>query len=191
VNPASAEALGEAPDKMRTCPYCDSTFVAHPPDKIQCGRCRNKHRKAKRRARGEPAPAELRELYDRIKVRNLMTCQHCGQPCVLDEGEFKPDGASIQHVVPVSEGGAWDEENLITVHHRCHKVLDDQVPSPDVEIPAGSDLAARVLAAETIAEGRKIIQRELKCSARAANRAMRDLMYPSAPEGSEGHDGHG
>lgn len=58
------------------------------------------------------APALYKELKGKKK------CGHCGK-------RFNGQVPEIHHKVPVSKGGSNDSINLIAVHHRCHKELDE------------------------------------------------------------------
>lgn len=59
-----------------------------------------------------------------ILYRDNFTCQDCGQfKALLNEHDIYVPidaGLEIHHVIPVSEGGGDEPENLITLCHECH-----------------------------------------------------------------------
>ena len=68
-------------------------------------------------------PYSLRILY-----RDNFTCQECGEFHAFrsEYGVYLPidDGQlNVHHVVPVSEGGGDEPENLVTLCVKCHKAV--------------------------------------------------------------------
>ena len=55
------------------------------------------------------------KVRERILERDNWTCQRCGQ-------EFEK--YHIHHIVKKKENGSDTNDNLITVCHKCHKILD-------------------------------------------------------------------
>jgi 5-methylcytosine-specific restriction endonuclease McrA len=75
------------------------------------------------------------EPYDRdaIYVRDLGRCHLCRRPVLLEE-------FSIDHLIPISQGGPDSADNVATAHHLCNtrrgtKALESEEPPAGV-IPA-------------------------------------------------------
>lgn len=61
-----------------------------------------------------------RKLADKIKRRDLYTCQMCGR--IVTPGRDAIGSAAVDHIIPTSLAPelAWDEGNLWTVCKGCH-----------------------------------------------------------------------
>ncbi|PYC75203.1 hypothetical protein C7C45_04865 [Micromonospora arborensis] len=74
---------------------------------------------AKRRARDHGAPAV--ELVKRREVfeRDGWLCQLCGEPTLRETGT-DPRSASVDHTIPLTEGGSHTYDNTVTAHLACN-----------------------------------------------------------------------
>jgi len=83
--------------------------------------------KRQARAREDPAQVAARQRRHRAKKRNPIferddwTCQYCGQKLPLGE-------CSIDHVVPISQGGSDDRSNLVTACMLCNDKKGARTP---------------------------------------------------------------
>jgi 5-methylcytosine-specific restriction endonuclease McrA len=76
-------------------------------------------RRQRRRALERGCVAELfepREIFE----RDDWTCQLCGQPVPRDACFPHPLSASIDHIVPLSRGGAHTKDNVQLAHLTCN-----------------------------------------------------------------------
>jgi 5-methylcytosine-specific restriction endonuclease McrA len=51
------------------------------------------------------------------KLKDKKRCDYCHK-------KFGREIPEIHHKISVNHGGSNDESNLMSVHHRCHKILD-------------------------------------------------------------------
>lgn len=58
-----------------------------------------------------------REIFERDGWR----CYLCGKPVKRTARRTDPDGATIDHVVPLSRGGPDAPGNVATAHSRCNR----------------------------------------------------------------------
>lgn len=73
---------------------------------------------------GRPAPRKQRkrikpEKRSRIYARDDYRCQYCG--CEVDPKR----NASLDHVVPIAEGGSNKQSNLVTSCAKCNNAKGD------------------------------------------------------------------
>lgn len=108
-----------------TCPRCEASFVV-PPWQVFgsfCSKaCRNKAKGKGRCSRRKSLPKAIRTA---IFERDDWTCQLCHLPIDPDEplGNFS---ASIDHIIPVANGGTDDVANLQAAHRWCNSVRRDR-----------------------------------------------------------------
>lgn len=107
------------------CFGCNENFTAPRAaswDRHYCTKtCGNRHRRAERRARKKLAwVEEVRRPV--VYERDGWVCQVCGDP-VNPETKW-PDNmcASLDHIVPLVEGGAHSYENTQLAHHLCNSL---------------------------------------------------------------------
>jgi 5-methylcytosine-specific restriction endonuclease McrA len=77
-------------------------------------RSANIYRHQQRRAR-KPLSYTLADLRQWLQAA-------CGQPCGWCQEAVKSKSMSVDHAVPVSRGGGWDEANLIVCCERCNQI---------------------------------------------------------------------
>jgi hypothetical protein len=109
-------------DFDRTCVECGGSFVARKANAKWCSdtcRIRTCRRDESRRR----APGAGGALYaDReIFERDGWICQICHEPVDRAASRRTAGGATIDHVVPLSRGGADDPSNVATAHRRCNR----------------------------------------------------------------------
>lgn len=63
-----------------------------------------------------------------LLLRDGNRCHYCGVLMTpSNKGDFHPDGMSIDHIVPLAEGGTDDMDNLVLACRRCN--LDKRTDS--------------------------------------------------------------
>ena len=116
------EELRQGAEFERTCVECGNSFVARKANAKWCSQtCRIRTcRRDESRRRGpgstEDAPYVDREIFERDGWR----CHLCRKLVKKGAPRNDPDGASIDHIVPRSEGGADAPHNVATAHLRCN-----------------------------------------------------------------------
>lgn len=106
----------------RQCVECGSAFVALKDNAKWCSAiCRIRTRgrdESRRRTPGSGASLYAdREIFERDKWR----CHLCGKKVDPKADRRSPLGATIDHLVPLSEGGRDDAANVATAHLKCNR----------------------------------------------------------------------
>ena len=104
------------------CPECGERFVslAGPRKVGYCSR-RCQRRVINRRRRGWTAGAGHKPLHFRvIAERDGWLCQLCGDPVERDAAVPEPLAPTVDHIIPLSCGGAHDEMNVQLAHFICN-----------------------------------------------------------------------
>ncbi len=52
----------------------------------------------------------------------------CGRRCVYCASPLAPDGATLDHVLPLARGGAHAPGNVVTACARCNRLKGDLLP---------------------------------------------------------------
>lgn len=60
------------------------------------------------------------KLFDKIGERDKWTCQICGKPVMKLRIQNHPEAPSLDHIIPVCDGGTYVQENLRLTHLRCN-----------------------------------------------------------------------
>lgn len=83
-------------------------------------------RRRLRKAQNTPLPAEV---FTRSEIgdRDGWVCQLCGDPVDAELRWPDPESQSLDHVVPISKGGAHSRDNCQIAHLRCNVAKNDQV----------------------------------------------------------------
>jgi 5-methylcytosine-specific restriction endonuclease McrA len=79
-----------------------------------------------RTPRGKDRPRVIRALL----ARDGSSCCHCGQPVEFDVEPNHPRRASLDHIVPRSEGGDNSIANLRLAHRGCDNPLGGRRTRP-------------------------------------------------------------
>lgn len=111
---------GRVGEFTRACDECGEDFSATYPSARWCSKhCANAHwGRVRSRTRGA-LPSESyadREIFERDKWR----CHLCGKKVRRDAARTDPLGATIDHLMPLSLGGADVPANVATAHYRCN-----------------------------------------------------------------------
>jgi 5-methylcytosine-specific restriction endonuclease McrA len=128
-----------------SCDYCGRTYESNRTDRAHCGdpRCRAKwHSKrmgpyvqARRAAKAGVAAESFAaaEIFERDAHR----CWICGDEALIEVPKTHPLRATLEHVVPLSRGGAHTRANVRCAHLICNlqkgdRVLPERLPLRDV-----------------------------------------------------------
>lgn len=108
----------------RNCPTCGVLFVPRAATQPSCGtrRCQPSYGASThvRKARERGARVDAR-IYRRVVFeRDGWICRICGEPTKRDVSRYDPLAAQIDHIVPLSRGGAHGYDNLRTAHRACN-----------------------------------------------------------------------
>lgn len=108
------------------CAWCDAPFVF---DRRVTGvlpsycsvACRKRAGVARRGKKFQPKPRKRRRIYE----RDGYICQICHEPTEPDTDVMHPWHPSLDHIVPRSQGGSDDDDNLRTAHRWCNSARGD------------------------------------------------------------------
>ena len=143
IRAAEKEAERESKRRSVACEICGKTFITYNKNKVccspECGRKRSNrissHRKDSRIAKEKRVDKNITALG--LFVRDRGTCWICGGKCNPHDyserdgikicGNYYP---SVDHVVPVSEGGADSWDNVRLAHRICNtkRYYSEKVP---------------------------------------------------------------
>lgn len=107
-------------ERTVACHGCGTEFTAKHPTARWCSKtCANRHwGNVRARQRGALSAARYtdREIFE----RDGWACYICGQP--VERGDRRADlGATIDHIVPISNGGTDEPGNVATAHWKCNR----------------------------------------------------------------------
>lgn len=109
----------------RICPRCGKDTPREEWARPWCRPCKSEymldrgHRRRVLLAEAAQGPAVLRrEIFD----RDDWTCQLCGLEIYESSTYPDPDSPSIDHIVPLSRGGAHSQENVQAAHLICNQM---------------------------------------------------------------------
>lgn len=100
-----------------TCSKCGCAMQATSVDEPVCSSCRGL-RPGRHIA---VTPSQREAIYD----RDEWTCQICLDPVDPHEDRRRRWGATLDHIIPVSQGGGDAPENLRLAHRWCNSVRGD------------------------------------------------------------------
>lgn len=119
---AAGEPLRQV-EQTKTCQECGESFTAKKSNARWCSpQCRRRftaREESRRRGpiRPDSVPYTDREIFERDGWR----CHLCGKKVDKTVSRRKPDGASIDHLLPLALGGADTPANVATAHNRCNR----------------------------------------------------------------------
>lgn len=123
----SGRALRMIPHRV-VCKECGDEFVAIHPEARWCGRsCQIRHRSRVASRRRGPSGVSTAYIDREIFDRDRWCCHICGEVVRQDVPRTHKDGATIDHVVPLSLGGADEPANVATAHGRCNRAKSAKV----------------------------------------------------------------
>lgn len=104
---------------MRQCSECGTNIDKRRYNVVVCGgRCSSV------RSRRLGAQAHRLAIFE----RGEWTCGICGDSIDPDLPGTDPNGATMDHIVPVSAGGMDDDDNLQPAHRRCNEAKGARIP---------------------------------------------------------------
>lgn len=103
------------------CDGCGAAFETVRPEARWCSKtCANRHW-GNVRARQRTTPSEARYADLEIFERDKWRCHLCKKKVRPDVARTHPDGATIDHLVPISLGGLDEPANVATAHWKCNR----------------------------------------------------------------------
>lgn len=112
--------LGRLMRPERECAKCAKAFTPKSDRQACCSKvCRTRYQSAKRKLRLRGLTPVVFPVA-RIHRRDSGICGLCSKPVDLTLAYPHPLSATLDHIVPVSVGGAHNESNLQLAHARCN-----------------------------------------------------------------------
>jgi 5-methylcytosine-specific restriction endonuclease McrA len=113
------------------CVRCHEAFESIAPNARYCSNsCR---RALARKAPGEHArrrsAEKVRRMRPRILERFGMVCYLCTRPIPFDTTSMHPAALTLDHVVPIAQGGRDTEDNLRPAHRACNEDKGERYPT--------------------------------------------------------------
>ncbi|WP_457149575.1 HNH endonuclease [Mycobacteroides abscessus] len=68
----------------------------------------------------------VRDRHRRTIARGKPPCHICGTEIDYDADHLDPMSFTVDHIVPVSKGGADTLENKAAAHRRCNRIKSDR-----------------------------------------------------------------
>jgi len=120
------EQAGQLSDVIKTCARCGSQFRQriHKTQQIYCEDClafKDRDKCRRRRAAARSVAAERINDYE-VFERDNWTCKLCNKPIDKSAKWPEAESASIDHIVPLSKGGAHTLNNVQSAHLGCNMV---------------------------------------------------------------------
>ena len=79
---------------------------------------------------GQLAHRQWRYLRDALKAARPPVCNLCGDPINMRLSGMHPDGPNVDHIFPISKGGAmYDPANCALTHRRCNLAKGNRTPT--------------------------------------------------------------
>ncbi len=118
----------------RRCQNCGGDFVSKRYDQRFCSVKCQRAADGRRRARALLRP--LGEHYSDLDVfeRDHWRCHLCGKFVRRDVSRNDPLGATIDHIIPLSQGGTDEPTNVATAHRSCNGLKGDRLAGEQLRI---------------------------------------------------------
>jgi 5-methylcytosine-specific restriction endonuclease McrA len=107
---------------LKRCIQCATVFRQNRTSNVCSDECRVRTRQDKRRRKESRRRANGGDPYSLTDVvrKSDGHCHLCSLPVNLTLPGSHPDGATVDHLIPVSLGGADDIANVALAHRRCN-----------------------------------------------------------------------
>jgi 5-methylcytosine-specific restriction endonuclease McrA len=124
------EPLRQGVSFDRVCVECNGAFVALKGNARWCSsECRRRFTAREESRRRGPARPDAEPYTDReIFERDGWICQLCRLPVDPEVSRRAGEGATIDHTIPLSMGGADKRDNVVTAHNRCNRAKAESGP---------------------------------------------------------------
>jgi len=118
------------------CLVCNNDFESTKKSKGVCYKCQRKKRKRSPNQSGRKKSFDERAkkynvAYEKINANDIYKrdnyrCLSCGCKVVKSD-TYRPDQATIDHVIPMSKGGSHTIDNIVTMCHTCNSIKRDSL----------------------------------------------------------------
>lgn len=121
----------------KRCPECHKAFIGRQASAIYCtDTCRHKRKKAEREKLQKIFATKSAKFKQKIYFRDEGLCGVCGEPILLSHKYPHPESLTLDHIVPLSKGGAHSQYNIQLAHWTCNINKSDKlIPSQTVTTP--------------------------------------------------------
>ena len=130
---AAGEPLRQI-EQTKTCQECGNDFTAYKSNARWCSVvCRRRFTaREESRRRGPIRPDHVLYTDREIFERDGWRCHLCREAVDPNVPRRHRDGATIDHLVPLSLGGADEPNNVATAHNRCNREKRNAVKAEDL-----------------------------------------------------------
>lgn len=113
--------------KLSTCPDCGSSFSRRNQG-VRCGDCAALRRSAaEQRRRNAERAGDQGITWRTVGGRDGWRCHLCRKKVPQHAGTaHEPNGATVDHLVPISCGGAHSWDNVALAHRKCNLSRGDR-----------------------------------------------------------------
>lgn len=118
------------------CLICKCEFKSTKSSSGVCYKCQRKKRKRSPNQSGKKKSFDERAkkynvVYEKINANDIykrdgFKCVSCGCKVVKSD-TYRPDQATIDHVIPMSKGGSHTIDNIVTMCHTCNSIKRDSL----------------------------------------------------------------
>lgn len=116
--PLGAKAAGQGPTR-----YCSDDCAKRSPAMVQAKRIARQARKARKRG-SQVEPVNPLRVFERDGWR----CHLCGGRAPKERrGTYHPKAPELDHIVPLSKGGAHSYANTACAHRACNAAKSDRI----------------------------------------------------------------
>ena len=121
--------------KPKKCPVCGTIFHSQIPSQRYCSKaCKNKNRNSgsiRKRCKKYGAKYESGITLRKVCLRDGGICQICGKPIDWNDNEwhehFGPNYPTIDHIIPLAQGGNHTWDNVQLAHAMCNSCKRDLI----------------------------------------------------------------
>jgi 5-methylcytosine-specific restriction endonuclease McrA len=115
-------ASGHQPERVASCGVCGNATLTRTSN-VRCGPCRVAGRRAvsaRKRSKRRGAVLTGRYTLPQIGERDEWICHLCSGAVDASLSGMAQDGPTIDHLIPISLGGADGPDNVRLAHRRCN-----------------------------------------------------------------------
>jgi len=119
------------------CAACNIAYIGRNDRGIYCSdKCKRQRKQAKREQREKLLSTRTKSFRQNIYFRDKGLCGVCGEAILLTDKYPHPQSMTLDHIVPLSAGGAHAKYNIQLAHWICNINKSDKlIPSQTVTTP--------------------------------------------------------